>query len=114
MYPASVLYAPRDWIAAHRDTAAHLARAILRTLQWMQSHPPADIASRAPKSFRGDDDALYVESLKSSMPMFSPDGVMTAEGAETVHKLLAASIDKVGAASIDITQTYTNEFVNGR
>jgi NitT/TauT family transport system substrate-binding protein len=113
-YPASVLYAPRQWIDAHRETTAHLARAILKTLQWMQLHTPDEIASRTPKSFRGDDDALYVESLKGSMPMFSPDGLMTADGAQTVHQLLAASMDTVGKASIDVSKTYTNEFINGR
>jgi sulfonate transport system substrate-binding protein len=114
MYPASVLYAPLEWIDGHRDATAHLARAILRTLQWIHSHTPEEIASRTPKSFRGGDDALYVESLKGSMAMFSPDGVMTPEGAETVYKLLAASMEKVGKASIDISKTYTNEFINGR
>jgi hypothetical protein len=43
--------------------------------------------------------------------MFSGDGRMSAEGAEAVHKLIAGSIDKVGAATIDLSKTYTNEFV---
>jgi len=40
--------------------------------------------------------------------------VMAAEGAEEVRTLLAGSIDKVRAATIDIARTYTNEFVRGR
>jgi NitT/TauT family transport system substrate-binding protein len=57
---------------------------------------------------------LYVEALKASMPMFSTDGVMTADGAAAVHTLLSASIDKVRAANIDVAKTYTNEFVHER
>jgi NitT/TauT family transport system substrate-binding protein len=113
-YPASVLYAPRDWIDANRDTAGRLARAIQRTLQWMHSHTPEEIAGRAPRAFRGEDEALYVESLKSSMPMFSPNGMMDAEGAQAVRILLAGSMEKVRDATIDLSKTYTNEFVNGR
>ena len=113
-YPASVLYAKGDWIRANRDTAERLARAITRTLAWMQTHTPQDIADKTPKTFRGEDDALYVEALKASMPMFSPDGLMAAEGAEAVRTLLASSMEKVRTATIDVAKTYTNEFIRGR
>ena len=113
-YPGSVLYAPAEWIASHRETTARLARAITDTLRWMQSHSPQEIAARTPKTFRGEDDALYAEALTASMPMFSPDGVMAADGAAEVRTLLAGSIDKVRTASVDISKTYSNEFVNGR
>jgi NitT/TauT family transport system substrate-binding protein len=113
-YPASVLYAKGDWIRANRDTTGRLARAMTRTLAWMQSHTPQEIAGKTPKAFRGDDDALYVEALKASMPMFSPDGLMAAEGAEVVRTLLAGSMEKVHNAAIDVSKTYTNEFIHGR
>jgi sulfonate transport system substrate-binding protein len=113
-YPASVLYAQAAWLAGHRDTAARLARAITRTLAWMHGHTPQEIAAKTPKPLRGEDDALYVEALTNSMPMFSPDGVMAADGAEEVRVLLAASMEKVRGASIDMSKTFTNEFVHGR
>jgi NitT/TauT family transport system substrate-binding protein len=113
-YPASVLYAKGDWIRANRDTAQRLARAITRTLTWMHTHTAQEIAEKTPKTFRGEDDALYVEALKASMPMFSTDGAMTPEGAEAVRTLLAASIDKVRSANIHVSQTFTNEFIHER
>ncbi len=113
-YPASVLYAQGAWIRANRETARHLARAIVRTLEWIQTHSAQEIADKTPASFRGEDPALYVEALKSSLPMFSPDGVMAADGAESVHTLLAGSMPNVRNAKIDMAKTYTNEFVNGR
>lgn len=114
MYPSSVLYSSADWIAANRDTTARLARAIVRTLQWMQSHTAEEITARTPKAFRGDDDALYAEAVKNSMPMFSPDGVMDAAGADAVRALLADSLEPVRRAQIDLAATYTNDFVRGR
>ena len=113
-YPASVLYAKGDWIRANRDTTQRLARAVTRTLSWMHTHTPEEIADKTPKTFRGEDDALYVDALKASMPMFSPDGVMAAEGAEVVRTLLAGSMEKVRAATIDVSNTYTNEFIHRR
>jgi len=113
-YPASVLYSSREWLAGNRDIAARLARAIVRTLGWMQSHSPDEIAARMPAAFRGDDQALYVEALKASMPMYSPDGAMSVEGAEVVRQLLAGSLEKVRTTPIDLSKTFTNEFIHGR
>ena len=113
-YPASVLYSTADFLRTNHDAAAKLARAITRTLAWMQTHSPQEIADRTPKTLRGEDDALYVEALKASMPMFSPDGAMAADGAEEVHTILSGSMDKVRDARIDVAKTYTNEFVRGR
>jgi sulfonate transport system substrate-binding protein len=113
-YPASVLYAKADWIRANRETTGRLARAITRTLSWMHDHTPRDIADKTPKTFRGEDDALYVDALTHSMPMFSPDGAMSAAGADIVRTLLADSMERVRGATIDVSKTYTNEFVHGR
>jgi NitT/TauT family transport system substrate-binding protein len=113
-YPASVLYAKGEWIRANRDTTERLARAITRTLTWMQTHTPREIAGKTPATFRGEDEALYVEALTASMPMFSPDGLMAADGAEAVRTLLASSMEKVRTATIDVSKTYTNEFIHGR
>jgi sulfonate transport system substrate-binding protein len=114
IYPGSVLYSSAAWVHANRDTAARLARAIVRTLRWMQTHSPEEIAAKTPTAFRGDDQALYVEALKASMPMYSPDGAMSAEGAEVVRQLLAGSLDKVRTGTIDLSKTFTNEFIHGR
>jgi NitT/TauT family transport system substrate-binding protein len=112
-YPGSVLYSSGQWIRANRDTTAKLARAILRTLQWMHSHSSSEIAAKTPPALRGPDEALFVESLRSSMPMFSTDGTMTEEGAAAVRTLLADSMPKVRDAAIDVSKTFTNEFVTG-
>jgi NitT/TauT family transport system substrate-binding protein len=113
-YPASVFYAHGEWVRANRETTARLARAIVRTLEWMHSHTPEEIAQKTPQTMRGENDALYVEALKASMPMFSTDGLMPADGAAIVRTLLASSIEKVRNANVDVSKTYTNEFVPRR
>jgi NitT/TauT family transport system substrate-binding protein len=113
-YPSSVLYSKREWVRDNRDTAAKLARAILRTLQWMHAHSAEEIAEKTPKALRGEDDALYVQAVKNSLPMFSLDGVMDAAGAQAVRDTLGESMEKVRTARIDVSHTYTNDFINGR
>jgi len=113
-YPASVLYAHADWTRANREGAMRLARAIRRTLEWMHAHTPQEIADKTPADFRGADTALFVEALAHTMDMYSLDGVMADEGAKAVQTALAQSNDKIKSATIDLSKTYTNEFVNGR
>jgi NitT/TauT family transport system substrate-binding protein len=110
-YPASVFYTSGEWLRANRDTTAKLARAIKRTLEWMHTHSADEIADKTPADFRGEDRALYVDALKNSMAMFSPDGMMAEDGPKAVHLLLAQSLEKVRNATVDLTKTYTNEFV---
>jgi NitT/TauT family transport system substrate-binding protein len=113
-YPASVLYSKADWVGAHREAAAHLARAILRTLAWMHAHTPKEIADRTPAAFRGDDPALYVQALTNSMDMYSTDGIMDEAGSHAVYQVLSQSIDKVRQTAIETSKTYTNQFVTAR
>ncbi|MSO45510.1 MAG: transporter substrate-binding domain-containing protein [Acidobacteria bacterium] len=110
-YPGAVLYSSGEWLRAHRDSAGRLARAIVRTLTWMHAHSAQEIAAKTPKVIRGEDDALFIEALANSMPMFSTDGAMPADGAAAVRATLAESMPKVRAATIDLSKTYTNDLI---
>ena len=110
-YPAAVLYAQASWIEANRDTVAKLTRAIVRTLDWMEAHSEEDIAAQTPAALRGEDTSLYVDALRSSRAMFSTDGLMPDGGPAIVRDILARSNEKVRAADIDLSRTYTNSFV---
>ena len=111
-YPSSVLYAKDSWLDQNRDAARRLVRAMVRTLRWIQEHSAPEVAEKMPPEFRGDDPAIYVEALRNSMRIFSPDGVMDAHGAEAVRKVLAVSSEKVRNTRIDISKTFTNEFLD--
>ncbi len=113
-YPASVFYSKSEWLARNPDSGARLVRAMKRTLAWLQSHSPREIAGRMPESHRGGDADVYVEAIRASMPVFSPDGMMAPEGPLAVEKVLSASLPKVREAKVDVGRTYTNRFVEGR
>ncbi len=48
----------------------------------------------------------------ASMGMFSPTGVMPSDGPPTVLKVLATFNKELDPAKIDLSKTYTDEFVN--
>jgi NitT/TauT family transport system substrate-binding protein len=111
VYPASVLYSTGSWIAGHHEEAARLTRALRSTLQWMRSHSAEEIREKMPATLRIEDAAVELEGVRSLKNMLSEDGLFTADGATLVQKVLATSMENVRNAKIDLSKTYTNEFV---
>ena len=110
-YPSAVLYSTRAWQDAHPESTRSLARAILRTLEWMRAHSPEEIRARMPASFRTDDPATDHDGLRSLQNMLSPDGRITPESAAAVHQVLSVSLEGVRAKAIDVRATYTDQFL---
>ncbi|MDR6444112.1 NitT/TauT family transport system substrate-binding protein [Paraburkholderia terricola] len=111
-YPASSLYVQSAWLDTHPREAAKLARAFVRTLQYLHTHSAEEIAARMPKNFIGNDKALYVSALKASLPMFTADGRMPADGPRTVLKVLSGFNPSVKGRHVDLSRTFTNQFVD--
>jgi NitT/TauT family transport system substrate-binding protein len=110
-YPGSSLYVQASWLNGHKDQAAKLARAFVRTLQFIHTHSAEEIAAKMPADYQKDK-ALYVRAMKGTMPMFSPDGKMPADGPDTVLKVLSAFSPSVKGKHIDLARTYTNAYVD--
>ncbi|WP_297906375.1 ABC transporter substrate-binding protein [Thiomonas sp.] len=111
VYPAASLYMPNAWVDAHQAEVAKLARAFVRTLQYMHTHSAEQIADVMPRDYYGGDKKLYIQALKASLPMFTADGRMPADGPQTVLKVLSTFKPGVRNAHIDLARTYTTRFV---
>lgn len=112
LYPASSLYVQRPWMETHKAESAKLARAFVKTLKFIKTHTPEQIADKMPKDYYGNNKEIYVQALRNSMPMYSADGRMPPGGAETVLSVLSAYNPNVKGKKIDLSKTYTNEFVD--
>jgi NitT/TauT family transport system substrate-binding protein len=113
LYPGSSLYMDCEWVAENKETVQKLANAMVRTLQYIDTHTAAEIAAEMPTEFNGGDPQLYEKAIADSMTMFTADGVMPADGPDNVLEVLATFSPSVQAKedSIDLSQTYTTEFV---
>jgi NitT/TauT family transport system substrate-binding protein len=109
-YPSSSLYMQTDWVNSHKATVQKLVNAFVKTLTWMSTHSASQIADKMPADYSQGDKALYAQAIKSTAPMFTKDGVMPADGPETVEKVLKAFNPNIKNAKIDLSQTYTTEF----
>jgi len=110
-YLAGGIYTLAELLTSNPGTVQASVTASLRTLRWIQSHTAEEIADRMPTDFYGGEKALYVESLRASMPLFSPDGAISHQAAESVLGVLKLSDPDVANAAIDLSATYTNRFV---
>ncbi len=110
-YPAASLYMPAEWVQAHKPVAQKLANAFVKTLRFISSHSGAEIAAKMPKDFYVGDQDAYVKALDAGKGMFTTDGVMPANGPETVFSVLSAFSSNVKGKKVDLAKTYTTEFV---
>ncbi|MFJ8464193.1 ABC transporter substrate-binding protein [Streptomyces swartbergensis] len=109
-YPSSSLYMQTDWVNSHKSTVQKLVNAFVKTLTWMSTHSASQIADKMPADYSQGDKALYAQAIKSTVPMFTKDGVMPADGPATVEKVLKAFNPNIKNAKIDLAGTYTTEF----
>lgn len=110
-YPSSSLYMQTDWVNSHKDTVQKLANAFVKTLKWMSTHSATEIADKMPADYSQGNKVLYASAIKSTLPMFTDDGVMPKNGPETVEKVLKAFNPTIKNADVDLSRTYTTEFV---
>ncbi len=112
-YPFISLFAKSDYIAKNPDIVQRVVNAYVKTLKWIGTHTPTEIADKLPADYYGGDKAAYVQALTDSMKMFSPTGAMPAGAPEFVLSVLKQFNTAVQAApAIDLSKTYTNDFVS--
>ncbi len=114
VYPTYSLLAPTTWLRENSATAHKLAAAVKRASDWIREHSPEEIRQRMPASRRSPDVEADFEALRATIRMLSAEGTISAEGAEVVRKVLALSVEKVRTTPIDLSQTYTNDFIRRR
>lgn len=77
----------------------------------MNSHSAEEIVDKLPKEFISGDRDTYVKAVENAKAIFSKDGRINEEDIKTPLAVLKSFNEKVAAAEIDLTKTYTNEFV---
>lgn len=110
-YPAASLYMQTSWVDAHKEIAQKLANAFVKTLKFINTHTGAEIAEKMPKDFYVGDKDGYIKALDAGKGMFTPDGVMPEDGPKTVLAVLSEFSKNVKGKQIDLSKTYTTEFV---
>src|SRR6476646_8530055 len=111
-YPGGALYTKSSWIAKHEKETQGLTNAVVAALKWLASHSAEEVMAKMPDDLVGPDKALYLAALKNTMPMYSTTGRMDPKGAQAVLAVFSQSVPEIAKANIDLSKTYTNQFVD--
>ncbi len=110
-YPGACLYMPTIWVNKHKEQVRKIANAFAKALRYINTHSAEDIADKMPPDFVGHDKKLYIQAIRDSKPMFTADGIMPENGPATVLKVLSESDKGLQGRSINLSNTYTTEFL---
>jgi NitT/TauT family transport system substrate-binding protein len=111
-YPFIGVFAKNDWVNSNKDVTQRLVNAYVKTLKYIHSHTPDEIASQMPTDYFAGDKAAYVADLKSQIDIFGTDCKMPAGGPETVQKIQQQFVSSFKGKSANLSETYTNEFAS--
>ena len=111
-YPAACIYMENAWVESHRDVVQKLVNAMVETMRYISTHSAEDIAAHMPSDFFVGDRKLYVRSLANGLQMFTTNGRMPSGGPATVLSVLSQIRSSLRTRGVDLSKTYTNEFVD--
>ena len=110
IYPTSVLIASGPWLRRNPATARRFALATTRAMRWMHRQSPASVVDKFPPEYRSDRE-IDIEVTSTFLPMFSDDGTISRRGAEAVRRVASVSVPALRNGALDLSRTYTNQFV---
>jgi NitT/TauT family transport system substrate-binding protein len=111
-YPGTALTFETSYVAANKTTVQKMVNALLEALRYIQTHSAAQIADVVPAADYGSaGKTAYEEALANEIGMFSPTGLMPADGPQSVDRVLSAFDPNVKGHDVDLSLTYTDAFV---
>jgi NitT/TauT family transport system substrate-binding protein len=85
-----------------------MAHAVVRSLKWLQTASLSDIIKTVPERLLGDR-ALYLAAFNKARSSFTTDGLMPANGPQTLQLSLARFDETLRAVALELTRTFSNE-----
>ena len=109
--PAATLYMKKDFIDGNPQTVQRLVNAFVKTLKWLQTAKPEDIAATVPEEYYLGDKPLYLKAVQNSLESYSRDGIVQMTGMQSVLDMLRQLDPELKEAKIDLAATFNDRFV---
>ncbi len=108
--PAAVLYITRGFIDKNPNTTQALVNAFYKTLQWLKTATPEDIAATVPEEYLLGDRPLYLLAAGKSKPSYSLTGLIDPAGMKSTADMLTKFDEEMKGANVDLTKTFDDRF----
>jgi NitT/TauT family transport system substrate-binding protein len=109
--PAAPLYTKKDFIDANPVTTQRLVKAFMKSLKWLQTAKPEDVAATVPPEYQLGDRPLYLKAVQNSLESYSRDGIVAPEGMTSVMDMLKQLDPELKDAKVDLSATFDDRFV---
>ena len=109
--PAAVLYVKKSFIDQNPNTIQALTNVFYKTLQWLKTASPEDIAATVPPEYLLGDKELYMLSAKNSKASYSLTGVLDPSGMKSTSDMLTKFDPELAGANVDLSKTFDDRFV---
>jgi NitT/TauT family transport system substrate-binding protein len=109
--PAATLYTKKAFIDAHPATTQRLVNAFVKSLKWLQTAKPEDVANVVPEEYHLGDKPLYLKAVQNSLESYSRDGIVQRSGMESVMDMLKQLDPELKDAKVDLASTFDERFV---
>ncbi|RDI58837.1 ABC transporter substrate-binding protein [Microvirga subterranea] len=109
--PAATFYTKKDFIDANPVTTQRLVNAFMKSLKWLQTAKPEDVADTVPPEYHLGDKPLYIKAVQNSLESYSRNGIVSPEGMNSVMDMLKQLDPELRDAKVDLTTTFDDRFV---
>ncbi|HEX2553413.1 MAG TPA: ABC transporter substrate-binding protein [Microvirga sp.] len=109
--PAATLYSKKDFIDRNPVTTQRLVNAFVKSLKWLQTAKPEDVADLVPAEYHLGDKPLYIKAVQNSLESYSRTGIVPPEGMASVMDMLKQLDPELKDAKVDLAATFDDRFV---
>ncbi|WP_337267417.1 ABC transporter substrate-binding protein [Oryzifoliimicrobium ureilyticus] len=109
--PAATVYLPHDFAQTNPVTTQKVVNAFMKALDFIHSAKPEDIAATVPAEYLLGDKQLYMRAFEASREMYSPDGMITKEGYDSMMSVLKGLDPELANADVAFDKTFDPTFV---
>lgn len=108
--PAAVLYLKNDFAEKNPVTTQKLVNALMKSLKWLETAKPDDVAALVPEEYLLGDKALYIRAVKNSQESYSRTGIATPDAMKSMYDSLKLLDPELTNSNVDLTKTFIDGF----
>lgn len=108
--PAAVLYLKNDFAEKNPVTTQKLVNALMKSLKWLETAKPEDVAALVPEEYLLGDRPLYLQAVKNSQESYSRTGISTPDAMKSMYDSLKLLDPELTNSNVDLTKTFIDSF----